>query len=138
MERLRTELRRAGQIIEALRGGGEPDGGIAPGKPWQNGFVESFNGKLRDELLNREGLRTLAEAKVQIEAWCLFYNERRPHSALGYRPSAVVRREWPDTDNITLRLIACVAISSIRRSEAAAFANLIEQPHRAKRRQLCH
>ncbi len=79
---------------------------IAPGKPWQNGFVESFNGKLRDELLNREWFRTLAEAKVLIEAWRQFYNERRPHSALGYRPPATVRREWSDTDNITPRLTA--------------------------------
>lgn len=79
---------------------------IAPGKPWPNGFVESFNGKLRDELLNREWFRTLAEAKVLIEAWRQFYNERRPHSALVYRPPATVRRAWSDTDNITARLTA--------------------------------
>lgn len=53
---------------------------IAPGKPWQNGIVENFNGKLRDELLNRESFRTRAEAKLLIEAWCQFYNEHRPHS----------------------------------------------------------
>jgi putative transposase len=52
---------------------------IAPDKPWQSGFVESFN-KLRDEQLNGEWFRTLAEAKVLIKAWCQFYNERRPHS----------------------------------------------------------
>ncbi len=63
---------------------------IAPGNPWQNGFVESFNGKLRDELLNREWFRTMAEAKVLIEAWRRFYNERRPHSAhAGQTPGAV-------------------------------------------------
>ena len=53
---------------------------ITPGKLWQNGLVESFNGKLRDELLSREWFHTLAEAKVLIEAWCQLYNERRPHS----------------------------------------------------------
>ncbi len=71
------------------------------GKTRQNGFVESFNGKLRDELLNREWFRTLAEAKVLIEAWRQFYNERRTHSALGYRPPAAVRRERSDTDDTT-------------------------------------
>ncbi|MBB3195856.1 hypothetical protein FHS28_003262 [Roseateles terrae] len=74
---------------------------IAPGKPWQNGFVKSFNGKLRDELLNRDWFRTLTEAKVLIEAWPQFYNDRRPHNALGHRTPAAVRREWSDTDNIT-------------------------------------
>ena len=68
--------------------------------------VSSFNGKLRDELLNREWFRRLAEAKVLIEDWCQFYNERRPHSALGYRPPAAMRREWTDTDYITSRLTA--------------------------------
>ena len=79
---------------------------IATGKPWQNGFVESFNGKLKDELLNRERFRTLAEAKVLIEAWRQFYNERPPHSALGYWPPAEIRREWSEADNITPTLIA--------------------------------
>jgi len=53
---------------------------------WQNGAVESFNGKLRDELLNREWFRTRAEAKVLIERWRQFYNERRPHRAHRYQP----------------------------------------------------
>jgi putative transposase len=61
---------------------------IAPGSPWENGYVESFNGKLRDELLNREIFSTLREAQVLIEAWRKEYNQRRPHSALGYRPPA--------------------------------------------------
>ena len=55
---------------------------------WQNGLVESFNGKLRDELLHREWFRTLAEVRGLIEAWREFYNERRPHSALRYRTPA--------------------------------------------------
>jgi len=58
---------------------------IEPGSPWENGYVESFNGKLRDELLNREIFTTLTEAKVLIEQWRQEYNHIRPHSSLGYR-----------------------------------------------------
>lgn len=61
---------------------------IKPGSPWENGYVESFHGKLRDECLNRELFGTLAEARVLINAWRHEYNERRPHSALGYRTPA--------------------------------------------------
>ena len=61
---------------------------IEPGSPWENGYVESFNGKLRDELLNGEIFYTLREAKVLIEAWREHYNRVRPHSSLGYRPPA--------------------------------------------------
>ena len=61
---------------------------IEPGSPWENGYVESFNGKLRDELLDREIFYTLMEAKVLIERWRREYNTVRPHSALGYRPPA--------------------------------------------------
>ena len=61
---------------------------IEPGSPWENGYVESFNGKLRDELLEREAFDTLLEAKVLIERWRQHYNTIRPHSALGYRPPA--------------------------------------------------
>jgi len=61
---------------------------IEPGSPWENGYVESFNGKLRDELLNGEIFYTLREAKVLIEAWRVHYNTVRPHSGLGYRPPA--------------------------------------------------
>jgi len=59
---------------------------IEPGSPWENGYIESFNGKLRDELLNREIFTTLTEAKVLIEQWRREYNQVRPHSSLGYRP----------------------------------------------------
>jgi len=59
---------------------------IEPGSPWENGFIESFNGKLRDELLNREIFDTLLEAKVLIERWRIHYNTVRLHSSLGYRP----------------------------------------------------
>ena len=61
---------------------------IEPGSPWENGFIESFNGKLRDELLNREVFDTLLEAKVLIERWRIHYNTVRLHSSLGYRPPA--------------------------------------------------
>lgn len=61
---------------------------ITPGSPWENGYCESFNGSLRDELLNGEIFYTLAEAKVLIEAWRRHYNTVRPHSSLGYRPPA--------------------------------------------------
>lgn len=61
---------------------------IEPGSPWENGYIESFNGKLRDEFLNLEIFYTLAEAKVLIEQWRIHYNTVRPHSVLGYRPPA--------------------------------------------------
>ena len=79
---------------------------IAPGSPWQNGVVESFNGKLRDELLNREWFRSRAEARVLIERWRHFYNEQRPHSAHRYQPPAQVRRGWQEPSNIEPRLTA--------------------------------
>jgi transposase InsO family protein len=61
---------------------------IEPGSPWENGYVESFNGKLSDELLDREVFDTLLEAKVLIERWRRAYNTVRPHSSLRYRPPA--------------------------------------------------
>jgi transposase InsO family protein len=61
---------------------------IEPGSPWENGYNESFNGKLRDEVLNREVFYNLKEAKVIIERWRQEYNTIRPHSSLGYRPPA--------------------------------------------------
>jgi transposase InsO family protein len=57
-----------------------------PGSPWENGYIESFNGKMRDELLNREIFSTLTEAKVLIAEWRREYNQVRPHSSKGYRP----------------------------------------------------
>lgn len=61
---------------------------IEPGSPWENGYCESFNSKLRDELLEGEQFSTLYEAQVLIERWRRHYNEIRPHSSLGYRPPA--------------------------------------------------
>jgi transposase InsO family protein len=61
---------------------------IEPGSPWENGYIESFNGKFRDEFLNCELLDTLLEARVLTARWRRDYNAVRPHSALGYRPPA--------------------------------------------------
>jgi len=61
---------------------------IEPGSPWENGYIESFNGKMRDELLDREIFTNLQEARVLIEQWRQEYNQVRPHSSLGYRPPA--------------------------------------------------
>jgi transposase InsO family protein len=61
---------------------------IEPGSPWENGYCESFNGKLRDEFLNGEIFYSLKEAQVLTERWRVEYNTERPHSALGYRPPA--------------------------------------------------
>ena len=61
---------------------------IEPGSPWENGYIESFNGKMRDELLDREIFNTLDEAKVLLGQWRKEYNHVRPHSALRYRPPA--------------------------------------------------
>ena len=60
---------------------------IAPGSPWENGFIESFNARLRDELLNGEIFYTLKEAQIVVESWRHHYNAVRPHASLGYGPS---------------------------------------------------
>jgi putative transposase len=61
---------------------------IAPGSPWENGFIESFNARLRDELLDSEIFYTLAEARIVIESWRRHFNTLRPHGSLGYKPPA--------------------------------------------------
>ena len=68
---------------------------IMPGSPWENGYCESFNSKLRDELLNGEIFYTLKEAKIVIENWRRHYNTVRPHSSLGYRPPSPEASVWP-------------------------------------------
>ena len=68
---------------------------IEPGSPWENGYCESFNAKLRDELLNGDIFYSLAEAKIVIESWRRHYNTKRPHSSLGYRPPAPEVISWP-------------------------------------------
>ena len=72
---------------------------IEPGSPWENGYVESFNGKLRDELLNTEIFYTLQEAQVLIENWRQHYNRIRPHSSLNYHPPAPEAFLWPAPPN---------------------------------------
>jgi len=77
---------------------------IEPGSPWQNGFVESFHGRFRDECLNREQLWTLTEARVVIEDYRQEYNQRRPHSKLGYEsPANYAQRELPSPVAVGLR-----------------------------------
>ena len=79
----------AATVVKAwITGVGARTAFIEPGSPWENGYVESFNGKLRDELLNAEVFNTLAEAKLLIEGWRRHYNTVRPHSSLRYRPPA--------------------------------------------------
>jgi putative transposase len=68
---------------------------IEPGSPWENGYCESFNSKLRDELLKGEVFYTLKEAQIVIESWRRHYNTVRPHSSLGYRPPAPEVVLWP-------------------------------------------
>lgn len=76
---------------------------IEPGSPWENGYNESFNGKLRDELLNGEIFYTLTEAHVLIERWRQEYNTFRPHSSLGYRPPAPEATQWPHPASASLQ-----------------------------------
>ncbi len=61
---------------------------ITPGSPWENGYIESFNARLRDELLDGEIFYTLKEAQIIVESWRRHYNTIRPHASLGYRPPA--------------------------------------------------
>ena len=68
---------------------------IEPGSPWENGYCESFNSKLRDELLNGEMFYSLVEAGIVIESWRRHYNALRPHSSLGYKPPAPSAMLWP-------------------------------------------
>jgi putative transposase len=77
---------------------------IDPGSPWQNGFVESFHGRFRDECLNREQLWTLTEARVVVEDYRREYNQRRPHSRLGYRsPRRFALEQSPSPSSVGLR-----------------------------------
>jgi len=85
---------------------------IEPGSPWENGYCESFNGKLRDDLLNGEIFYTLKEAQIMIEIWRQHYNKVRPHSSLGYRPPA------PET---------LVCARNVRHPLVGRIANNVEQ-----------
>jgi transposase InsO family protein len=87
---------------------------IEPGSPWENGYIESFNGKLRDELLACEVFDTLHEAKVLIERWRVHYNTVRPHSALGYRPPAPEAWLVDEPGSATLRQAHQPLLNTVR------------------------
>jgi putative transposase len=81
---------------------------IEPGSPWENGYIESFNGRLRDEYLNGERFDTLLEAQVLIEAWRNEYNRIRPHSSLAYRspaPGVEVGEPLLNSETLTLQVV---------------------------------
>ena len=80
---------------------------IAGGSPWENGYIESFNGKLRDDVLDREIFHSLKEAKVIVENWRLEYNNHRPHSSLGYMTPAAFASSCNPPGSATLRLPDC-------------------------------
>ena len=82
-------------VRDWIAGVGAKTAFIEPGSPWENGYCESFNSKLRDELLNGEIFYSLAEAKIVIEIWRRHDNTKRPHSSLGYRPPAPEVIQWP-------------------------------------------
>lgn len=89
---------------------------IEPGSPWQNAYIESFNGRLRDELLNREIFGTLREAKVLGKEYRQAYNEQRLHSSLGYQPPAEFARRCLSADSATLRQPKGNAVSATIRN----------------------
>jgi transposase InsO family protein len=74
---------------------------IEPGSPWENGYIESFNGKLRDECLNGELFLSLAEAKYIVERWRMDYNHHRPHSRLGWQSPAAFSATCVPSDSAT-------------------------------------
>ncbi len=86
---------------------------IEPGSPWENGCNESFNGKLRDELLDGELFDTLYEAQVLVERWRRHYNEVRPHSSLGYRPPAPAARTTLSPGSASLCLGSRSGLASV-------------------------
>lgn len=75
---------------------------IQPGSPWQNGYAESFIGTFRDNCLDVEAFRNLADAQIKIEAWRVFYNENRPHSSIGYLEPREKRRRFQDRRELEL------------------------------------
>jgi len=81
---------------------------IEPGSPWQNGYIESFNGRFRDDVLNREVFYSVTEAKVIAEDWRLEYNNHRPHSGLGYMAPAAFAASCNPPGSATLRLPDCM------------------------------
>jgi putative transposase len=105
-------------LLEWVRSQGIGTALIEPGKPWQNGVVESFNGKFRDECLSLEWFRSRAEAKVIIEQWRRHYNEVRPHSSLGYLTpaefAAGLKEQGARSEQATGRTAAVCGASALR------------------------
>lgn len=97
---------------------------VEPGAPWENGYIESFNGRLRDELLNGELFTGLAEARYLVEAWRIEYNAVRPHSALDYRTPLEFAGCCSPSGSASLRLRA----NSTRSCLAAAAASSTSRP----------
>jgi len=95
---------------------------IAPGKPMQNGYVESFNGRMRDELLNETLFLSLDHARVVISAWAEDYNQERPHSSLGYETPAAfaaeLQKQWPAPLRPTGSAPQAIASSALMRNKA--------------------
>ncbi|MGE3745805.1 MAG: IS3 family transposase [Sphingomonadaceae bacterium] len=96
---------------------------IAPGKPMQNGYVESFNGRMRDELLNETLFMSLAHARVEIAAWVEDYNRERPHSSLGYATPAAfaaeLDKQWPASLRPTGSASQAIASTALMRKTTA-------------------
>ncbi|MBK9589140.1 MAG: IS3 family transposase [Sphingomonadales bacterium] len=96
---------------------------IAPGKPMQNGYVESFNGRMRDELLNETLFLSLAHARVEIAAWVDDYNRERPHSSLGYATPAAfaaeLDKQWPASLRPSGSATQPIASTALMRNKAA-------------------
>ena len=91
---------------------------IERGSPWENGYIESFNARLRDELLNGEIFYTLREAQIVIESWRRHYNTIRPHASIGYKPPA------PRGVRACIRRVAGCATPTGSAGHAGATANL--------------
>ncbi len=96
---------------------------IAPGKPMQIGFCESFNGRMRDELLNETLFLNLAHARVEIAAWIEDYNDERPHSTLGYATPAAfaaeLDKQWPASLRPTGSATQLIASTALMCNKAA-------------------
>ncbi|HBR84692.1 MAG TPA: IS3 family transposase [Erythrobacter sp.] len=96
---------------------------IAPGRPMQNGYVESFNGRMRDELLNETLFLSMAHARVEIAAWVDDYNRERPHSSLGYATPAAfaaeLDKQWPASLRPTGSATQPIASTALMRNKAA-------------------
>ncbi|MGB3319525.1 MAG: transposase, partial [Sphingopyxis granuli] len=96
---------------------------IAPGKPMQNGYVESFNGRMRDELLNETLFLDLDHARYVIAAWAEDYNQARPHSALGYETPAAfaaeLNKQWPAQLRPSGSAAQAIAYTALMRNKAA-------------------